>query len=127
MRNLLLFTTIFVLLAVSCSAPSGEKEVAASYERFAAAVRAEDSAVVDSLAPHLKDDPSGEALRILKAILDADPSYRVRLLEPSKAAVRLTDSRRTIIPFEKNERGEWLVADQVQRRDIIDFVPAEGE
>ena len=125
MRTYRLFPLLLILALTACSSSSPQGEVRRVYERFAAAVRSGDAGTVRELAPFLADDPNGPALGALKTTLGKHPAYRIRILDPSAAAVQLSDPRRTVIPFIKGEDGEWRVSDQVSRREFIDIIPAK--
>jgi hypothetical protein len=115
---------VLVLILSSCFSASKTEEVKASYERFAAAVLARNADAVARAAPFLAEKVSEKALEALRNTLRTNPSVRIRVLNDSNAEAVLSDQNRTVIPFRKNEAGEWLVSEQIIRTQFIEFIPA---
>lgn len=127
MNRLQSILALSAFILISCSAPPADvRDVSSAYERFAQALRTEDAAALEELAPFLAKPEAAEALEILKGAIAGKPAYRVRLLDEAGAVVQLSDARRTAIPFSKGASGTWIVSESLRRIQFVDIVPAEA-
>ncbi|MFQ3619921.1 MAG: hypothetical protein SNJ78_03140 [Spirochaetales bacterium] len=123
MKRSLLYGLAVICLATACNPSQEAEQVTKAYERLVTAILTNDVQVLKKIAPALTIGEGEKAQEALKNILQQKPSYRVQLINLENAEVILADSKGTVIPFRKIKNGEWILADQITRIKIIDFIP----
>jgi len=70
-------------------------------------------------------DPSAKetALRTLQNLFQTPPQFSIKLIDPHNAQVILSDKNKTVFPFKKGIDGRWTIAEYLETRQTIDFIP----
>lgn len=108
---------------MSCSSTE-EQLLRRSYKSLCQAIISNNVSVITDIAPFLLEDKNRQAFHKLQEICNAHPSFTITMLDSKRAIIQLRDSSSTVLPFELDASGRWLLKETIQQFQKIDFIPA---
>ncbi|AEJ19945.1 hypothetical protein [Gracilinema caldarium] len=116
---------LFLSIFISCSSTE-EQLLRKSYNDLCKAITMNNVTVIDDVAPFLLEEKNRQAFLALQELCNSHPSFHVTILDSKRAIIQLRDPAHTVLPFELDQSGRWLLKETFHQVYRIDFIPANN-